>query len=697
MKRWSLLFVLLVLSASHIFAQGSAAGETQPSPNNAVVAVSIWVNPFDAAQSLLITTEEEAGIITYDLDGKERQVLAVAGEAGQVDVRYDVMLNGKLSTLIAVGINDAPTILFYTIDPEKRELSAVGELKTTVPHAGLCLFVSPVTNRHYVFNTGGDEGIVEQYELIDDASGAITGQLQRLFPVGGETKGCTADDELNNIYVTEGDAAIWRYNGEPEAGMERSLVDSVGGNIETELEGITLYQSKGEGYLIAPDQKANRFLVYKRDNQDFVGTFTLNAASGIDEVTEPAGVSVVSAALGDAYPNGLFVTSDDANTDPDENVNFKLVSWTTIADLIAQSSPAAAMSTPEAEQQVAEKPFIVQASVETEPVPSGVDAADDAAIWIHPIDTSLSTIIATDKTDAGGLVVHNLDGSILQQVAIGAVNNVDLRYNFLLDGSLITIVAATNRTNNSLILYRVNENTRELDNVAARDIISDVKEVYGFCLYVSPKSGLYYAFINSTETGNVEQWELFDTGKGKVDAKKVREFQVGTQTEGCVADDELGFFYIGEEDVAVWKYGAEPDAGTDRTAVDTTDEKGHLTDDVEGLTLYYASQGQGYLLASSQGSSEYAVYERAENNAYLGKFIVSESDTIDGTSGTDGIDVTNASLGTQFPSGVFVAQDDSNIKPDSNQNFKLVSWNLIAQGLGLATDTTFNPRSIGSK
>ena len=100
---------------------------------------------------------------------------------------------------------------------------------------------------------------------------------------------------------------------------------------------------------------------------------------------------------------------------------------------------------------------------------------------------------------------------------------------------------------------------------------------------------------------------------------------------------------------------------------------------------------------SSQGSSEYAVYERAGDNAYVGKFIVAESETVDGTSGTDGIDVTNAPLGDLFPNGVFVAQDDTNIKPDSSQNFKLVSWDLIAEGLGLMTDTDFDPRTIGSK
>ena len=53
-----------------------------------------------------------------------------------------------------------------------------------------------------------------------------------------------------------------------------------------------------------------------------------------------------------------------------------------------------------------------------------------------------------------------------------------------------------------------------------------------------------------------------------MDATKVRSFNVGSQSEACVADDDLGVLYVGEEDVAIWKYGAEPTADTTRTAVD---------------------------------------------------------------------------------------------------------------------------------
>ncbi|MGH9801131.1 MAG: phytase, partial [Blastocatellia bacterium] len=66
----------------------------------------------------------------------------------------------------------------------------------------------------------------------------------------------------------------------------------------------------------------------------------------------------------------------------------------------------------------------IHATVETDPVPSGGDAADDPAIWIHPTDPVLSTIIGTNKQ--GGLAVYDLGGKQIQYLADGRMDNVDL-------------------------------------------------------------------------------------------------------------------------------------------------------------------------------------------------------------------------------------------------------------------------------
>lgn len=224
-----------------------------------------------------------------------------------------------------------------------------------------------------------------------------------------------------------------------------------------------------------------------------------------------------------------------------------------------------------------------------------------------------------------------------------------------------------------------------------------MEEVYGFSLYHSLKTNKFHALVLGKE-GEFEQYELLDNGKGKIEGKLVGEFKLPTQSEGLVADDEYGMMYIAEEDYAIYKYSAEPDGGLKSLAtVDIADGR-RLQDDIEGLTLYYAADGHGYLIASSQGNDSYAIYDREGNNKYITNFTIADGAHTDGTSVTDGIDVLSFGLGEQFPYGIFVAQDDSNIKGDKelNQNFKIVSWELIAKGAQtpLLMDNNVDPRKL---
>ena len=172
----------------------------------------------------------------------------------------------------------------------------------------------------------------------------------------------------------------------------------------------------------------------------------------------------------------------------------------------------------------------------------------------------------------------------------------------------------------------------------------------------------------------------------------MRTFSLGSPTEGCVADDELGHLYIAGEQVGIWKFGAEPDAGDYRTLVAKVGDHG-LTADVEGLTMYYASGGKGYLIASSQGNDTFKVYTREGDNRFvltIDPKARKKKRKIDDVSTTDGITVTNRPTSKKFPKGVFVAQDGENSA--GNQNFKLYAWEDIA-GTHLIVDTSWSPRT----
>jgi len=346
---------------------------------------------------------------------------------------------------------------------------------------------------------------------------------------------------------------------------------------------------------------------------------------------------------------------------------------------------------------------VVWADMETEPVSTADDAADDPAIWVHPEKVSESTIIGTNKKK--GLAVYDLNGKELFFYPMGKINNIDVRYGFMLGGKKVDIVAGSNRTKNSVGVWTVNPATKELVEAQARDLSSKLAEVYGFCLYKSPKTKKIYAFIVG-KSGAVEQWELFDN-QGKIDGKIVRSFALKSQCEGMVADDETGILYIAEENNAIWKFNAEPasekaeQVNEGKRIADLSNTA--LKDDLEGLTIYYAADKKGYLIASSQGNNSYAIFERTGDNAYLGSFSISNGETIDGTSDTDGIDVISFGLGEKYPNGFFIAQDGTNDekskeggKTKANQNFKVVSWEKVVQAMKgkLITDPTQNPRKM---
>lgn len=338
----------------------------------------------------------------------------------------------------------------------------------------------------------------------------------------------------------------------------------------------------------------------------------------------------------------------------------------------------------------------VQPVVETGSSHHAGDTADDVAIWIHPTDPTLSLVIGDDKD--GGLMVWDLSGAELQYIEGTNYNNLDLRYNVPLAGTFVggaahtsvALVGVGDELGQQLDFFKVNPSNRALEPAGS---IETSIVPYGGCMYHSPTTGAYHFFVND-QSGVNEQWELADGGSGAVTGTMLRRFDVGGITEGCVADDVLAQFYIGEEDVGIWKYGAEPGEGSTRTQVDRTGSGGHLVADVEGLSIYYAGSQAGYLLASSQGNSRVAVYTREGSNTFLGSFNVGANGTVDSVGGSDGLDVTNFPLGAPFETGLFAIHDASN-SGGTASNIKFVPWGSIASGLGLVVDTSWDPRSVG--
>jgi 3-phytase len=313
---------------------------------------------------------------------------------------------------------------------------------------------------------------------------------------------------------------------------------------------------------------------------------------------------------------------------------------------------------------------------------AGTVNQDDMAFWIHPTDGAMSMLIASDR-QARKLFVYDNAGRMIQTIAApGKPGNIDVRYDFPLGNAKTDIVAFNDRGKKEIAVYAIDAATRQISRVD-NDAIDTAPANYGFCLYQS-KTGKFYGFVTFEVpgTGKVQQFELADDGAGKVKGTKVREWTFPTTTfgEACVVDDENATLYYADEPNGIYAVGAEPTEPTPGALFTKTGQNG-LTADVEGLTIYSTAGGGGYLIASSQGSDTFKIYDRKSPHAFRGTF------TVMGAVHTDGVEVTNANIGGAFVQGCFVAHGGN----DAASNF-MVKWQDIAGSLGLTVDTSHSPR-----
>ncbi len=607
------------------------------------------------------------GLELYALDGR-RLGATPAGEVVAVDVGRVPLGGGKATVVVALDASSHSLRLFRFADDRLEDVGA-RPIALGFAAEGLCLYRHPLDGALHAFVVG-DGGEIDQQVLYANADGRLDARQVRRIGVPSPLVQCAVDAATGQVYASEETVGIWRLSADPEADIAPALVDSPRGHIEEEVGGLAVHDGgPGSRWLIASNASAGTLNLYDLERDAaFAGSIAVAGADGAG-VEEPGLLHATAAAL-PGYPHGVLLVSDEDGPD------VKAVAIEALAAAIG-TAPGQARADAAASTMPA-----VTALAETAPVGSYGDAADDPAIWAHPTHPERSLVIATDKK--AGLYVHDMQGRVKQFLPDGKMNNVDLRDGFRLGGETVTLVAASDRTHRTIALYRLDAEVGQLVDVADGPQPTGLLDPYGLCMYRSAASGQTYVFVNGDETVK-KQWRLVDAGNGRVRAEMVRELAFDSQTEGCVADDEAGVLYVGEEDVALWKLPAEPDGGDAMTAVARVADNPAIADDLEGVGLYDLGGGRGYLVVSSQGNDSYAVYRREGAQEYLGSFAVAADPVggIDGISETDGLDVSSANLGPGLEHGAMVAQDGRNVMPVENQNYKIVSWKAIADALGL--------------
>ena len=283
---------------------------------------AIWVNPADPAQSLILGTNKQEGLVVFALDGSERQRLPI-GPINNVDVRPD----SRQPSDIAIASNDTEGVSVFLIDKATLDVTHAGDFPTnkTEPY-GIC---EGYDNGQHMAGVTYKDGTIEIWAFTP-----VTSRLLRSVKLATQLEGCVFDEFSKTVVIGEEDHGLWRldYTRTDSVPVEIDTI-AAGNGLVADVEGVSLWRGKGgTGWIVASAQAANRYVVYERAGPHAVmGAFTLtaNPDAGVDAVTHTDGIDISSAAL-PGYPRGLLVVQDDGNPAKEQDQNFKLVDWSEV-------------------------------------------------------------------------------------------------------------------------------------------------------------------------------------------------------------------------------------------------------------------------------------------------------------------------------------------------------------------------------
>ncbi len=272
----------------------------------------------------------------------------------------------------------------------------------------------------------------------------------------------------------------------------------------------------------------------------------------------------------------------------------------------------------------------------------------------------------------GGLEVYGPDGARTGATPAGESGGVDVSYGFALNGAPATIVAAIDKTQNALRLFRMDGDA--LTEIGARAI------PLGFagenvCLFHNRLDGALYAFVVG-DGGEIDQQLIYADANGRLDARQARRLNVLSTIKQCVVDEVSATVYASEESVGLWRFSANPEAFAAPVLIDSS-RFGELEDEVGGLALHDGGDGARWLLASDVSAGRVNVYDRDADDANIGSVAVS---------GPDGGETLEEPGPLSGAGGLLLVTDED------SANFKTVSVAAIAAALGRTAGTPTDPR-----
>ncbi|SFW71802.1 3-phytase [Sinomicrobium oceani] len=299
---------------------------TEKTPND-TDDPAIWINRKNPEQSIVFGTDKgqqdqpDSGVYAFDLDGKILPEQSITGliRCNNADVEYDLKINDSTYTdILAFTERGRNQIRVFSV-PDMKPLDGGGfqvfeDAEGTNPEfkqpMGISMYKNPQTGKVYVIvgrKSGPPENYLYQYELVGSTSGVEARLVRKFGKFSGkkEIEAIAVDDALGYIYYGDEQEGIRKYYADPEKGNEELALFG-GEHFTDDNEGIAIAAYPGgEGYLIVSNQGAHTFNLFRRDDNTFVKALNLGTTStdGCEITLEP---------LGPRFPNGLFVSMNDA-------------------------------------------------------------------------------------------------------------------------------------------------------------------------------------------------------------------------------------------------------------------------------------------------------------------------------------------------------------------------------------------------
>lgn len=584
----------------------------------------------------MLVTDEMKGL--FLLNDKGTTLAHLPGGYGAVDHRSD-----EQGMLVALVDEDRQQALLARLNGEKLNWEKRHLPQPDFKIDGLCLHRDADDN-DFLFVVG-EEGLGEQWLVAENGRLLKTPGKVRNLSLPPQSEYCQVDDQFERLYVNEENVGLWAYQAHPEAGLSREPVSIKApfGDIAGAAAAMAVLPGSA---LLALDPKQARLHRYQYRIADGEPGWQAQPALSLASLDEPERLDVRR--QGDKL--ALLIRDETG-------LSRATLDW-----------QPDSLDAPEVLPRL-------HASVETDPVPSLGDAADDPAIWVHPEQPGRSRVLGTDKQ--GGLGSYDLSGKQVQYLPVGRMNNVDVRAGFSLGDATVDLAVASNRDRNSLQFFAIDRDSGELTDLG--DIATPMKEIYGLCM--AKQGDAFYAIPNDKD-GTFIQYRL-SAPHGEMQAEEVRRFKVDSQPEGCVADDAAGRLFVGEENAAVWALPLSPTEDAALTEVIAVDGQ-QVHADIEGLAVWRRGE-RAYLVISSQGNNSYVVTDATPPYAVRGAFRIGLNAQlgIDGASETDGLETSAADLGGAYADGLLVVQDGRKRMPEGNQNYKLVPFADVMDALDL--------------